>query len=1275
MLAPAGLSLANQSLGFGQMQMIQGRAFLLGRNAADAGALVSKQWVQMDGRQFLIEEVPVKAIVNGLAKLPLTASASTPNSHLPSANARLMASKHLALPPQRVVKNTAQAMLLAKAKMPAQGFVLDYYLTISNSVASYTFQGDTTYYVSGEYAVSNLTFEGGTVIKMGWGGQLDTYNPVTCNTGPYRPAIFTSVNDDSVGEIISGISSGTPGDDDVNTFLSMTVLNGGTLHDLRFSYCSCGVNQDNADLWSWITIINCQFVRVDFGLRVGQVTLENVLMTSSGDKDFAVLFCGSGGAALTAENVTADGFSCFAASTGDPGWWGVDDAPVATLANCIVTCGDMVSWSPYGGMLVTNATFLLPAPTSPVYQSAGGGNYYLADNTYRNAGTANIDPALLADLQQKTTWPPMVYSNTTISDNLPLTPQVPRDVDQPDLGYHYDPLDYALGDVIVTNATVGVSPGTVVGIFGVDNGYYSYGLSIGANAQLLCYGTAASMNHIVTYNTVQESSCEGWQVPTIASLTDYLGGAGGMFDVRFTDWSLIGLPNVLHLLVAQSYPANLRDCQFHSGGIWTYFGPTINSTNCLFDRVYLTLYPEDYDATVLANNTFYGGGLEMLPFGSWHAVVKDNFFDQTFIVDHSSSYTYTGGYNAYRYGQSRMQPTCTNDLVFSLGYVPYQAGPLGSYYQVTNSPLINRGSQTAAAADLANYTVLTNQAPDTGTVDIGFHYATISAPVAYDFSAPPTCQNTAADIYGIASDANGLSSLTYPVVTAPAHGAVSYGTSPAEFIYTPNHNFTGTDSFTYVVYDGFLDSAPATVYITVGDEYLYPNPQNVMTGTNQSVNIGLTASSGCTNAFTYTIVAGPTNGTLSGTGTNRTYTPHTNYEGLDTFIFTASDGVWTSTSPATVTIYVVAGPTNLTAQCASNGPGIVLNWGLDGKVQEMEADDALAIDGFEIYRRTSPGVFTTNDIIYTTPDASQTDYLDVLVVPGTTNYYKVDFFNYVFDSDYNQITNRSPFSNEATNIACLPPSLGTNGVDVAFIIDNTGSMGDSISAIQDAIDYTLDYIIDAAGGNYRLALVTPDLDNDGGTRTAYGSYHDMVDVRVSFALTNRINFKNAVNALSVAGGNNPPESTDQCLNTVVNALLAAGRINDDVCTPASPLLQTNNFSPAFRTNAVKLVVLITDAPPSGFCDSGAYPYDTSYTNNPHTYALEASTNHIKINAILINDGDEGSDDDDARPVMQDYAATSCGWYSEAAITYDPTLSDQNLEAAILKIIYTADACH
>ncbi len=55
--------------------------------------------------------------------------------------------------------------------------------------------------------------------------------------------------------------------------------------------------------------------------------------------------------------------------------------------------------------------------------------------------------------------------------------------------------------------------------------------------------------------------------------------------------------------------------------------------------------------------------------------------------------------------------------------------------------------------------------------------------------------------------------LTYIVVENPSHGTLS-GTAP-NLLYTPDGNYSGTDSFTYKVNDGSVDSVIATIDITI----------------------------------------------------------------------------------------------------------------------------------------------------------------------------------------------------------------------------------------------------------------------------------------------------------------------------------------------------------------------------------------------------------------------------------------------------------------------------
>jgi hypothetical protein len=79
--------------------------------------------------------------------------------------------------------------------------------------------------------------------------------------------------------------------------------------------------------------------------------------------------------------------------------------------------------------------------------------------------------------------------------------------------------------------------------------------------------------------------------------------------------------------------------------------------------------------------------------------------------------------------------------------------------------------------------------------------------------------------------------------------------------------------------------------------------QAVTTKFNTPVNITLTGISPQGFPLTYSVVTGPSVGTLSGTPPNLTYTPATGYIGHDSFTFKANDGT-TNSNTATVSITV-----------------------------------------------------------------------------------------------------------------------------------------------------------------------------------------------------------------------------------------------------------------------------------------------------------------------------------------------------------------------------------
>jgi len=196
----------DQTVDFGAMQMVRGRAFAMGHR--DREAPVGKAWLLLDGRQFLVEEVAVADVAASLDELP----EPPPVSLKPRNNSvrHIVSSKRL-LPEPPLAKVSGNVMHVPRLSSPAHGVVLDY-LTINSAQTNFTFKADTTYYISGSVNLNGVTtIEGGTVIKYAPtnSASVTCLGPVNSLSAPYRPAIFTARDDNSVGETIAG-STGTP---------------------------------------------------------------------------------------------------------------------------------------------------------------------------------------------------------------------------------------------------------------------------------------------------------------------------------------------------------------------------------------------------------------------------------------------------------------------------------------------------------------------------------------------------------------------------------------------------------------------------------------------------------------------------------------------------------------------------------------------------------------------------------------------------------------------------------------------------------------------------------------------------------------------------------------------------------------------------------------------------------------------------------------------------------------------------------------------------------
>jgi Mg-chelatase subunit ChlD len=209
------------------------------------------------------------------------------------------------------------------------------------------------------------------------------------------------------------------------------------------------------------------------------------------------------------------------------------------------------------------------------------------------------------------------------------------------------------------------------------------------------------------------------------------------------------------------------------------------------------------------------------------------------------------------------------------------------------------------------------------------------------------------------------------------------------------------------------------------------------------------------------------------------------------------------------------------------------------------------------------------------------------------------------------------FGNHYENSCSVP-------LDIVFVIDVTGSMGDAIDGVKGELDRMLNDISGTSGGDYQLGLVT---------------FSDDVFVLNDLQANNLSAVKANISLLTANGGNNVPEASDEALNTVINGL--AARDN-----------QTGNFTNAWRPNARKHIILVTNAVPGGFDDA----YSDADKTNAEALAQAAQNSGIKIDAIQVP-GDE-----EAVMIMQNYADVSGGTY---VLTNE---SGSNAASEILNII-------
>ncbi len=511
----------------------------------------------------------------------------------------------------------------------------------------YTFRNGVTYYIGSPVQLyGNTTFEPGAIIKFDYtqpDPTLQIMGTVTCKGTAYNPSVLTTYDDNGFGEQWSSYSpqpyyTGVP-------YLDLSQANGDlSLTNVWFRYADEAVStpaDGRLDIW------NGQFFQCNAAIlneSNGVDSLHNVLFAGCQE----AVAAGTNSFAIAAENITADVSNLYTASV---------SPTYAVLTNSIIT-------GSANGASLHNSTV---APGSSNFQTNGAGNFYLAvGSTLHQAGTTNINPYLLNEFHNKTTYAPVALPEfMSFSGKLTLSPQAPRYTNgPPDEGYYYDALDYTVAGM--TNfGSITVLPGTAVGFRQDLNTSTYWGFNLREESSFVSHGTPTRPIVFTDVQWVQEQfeyPCYSLFVPNFEGATNDIAP---VMDFRFCNF--YPAVNWYEVWAGQNESANymasydsvvnwtMRDCNLYGGWIslgepdngsffgipyTTFYGAgSVTWDNNLFENEFVNLQPSYYwyDGTINVdmafsayNNLSHGGYLvtasQTSSSGNW--TFEDNMFDK-----------------------------------------------------------------------------------------------------------------------------------------------------------------------------------------------------------------------------------------------------------------------------------------------------------------------------------------------------------------------------------------------------------------------------------------------------------------------------------------------------------------------------------------------------------------------------------------------------------------------------------------------------------------------
>ena len=387
----------------------------------------------------------------------------------------------------------------------------------------------------------------------------------------------------------------------------------------------------------------------------------------------------------------------------------------------------------------------------------------------------------------------------------------------------------------------------------------------------------------------------------------------------------------------------------------------------------------------------------------------------------------------------------------------------------TNTTINSDGKIILENVTINNNAVITLNAGTTVGIDNSSSIA-----VGVDLTVYTNVSIVDTDSDGMADSWETANSVVYATTDLDDDGYTNlieyrYGTDPNSASSTPSYLGVSQD---------FVNNAPIS------------DAQSIVVDDNISKAITLTGNDIDNDTITYSIVASPTNGSLSGSGENITYTPDTDYVGLDSFTFKVNDGTDDSNvSTISLDVKFMNVLFNATPSTLNNFKKVTLS------------TDGLNTSNLTYYYTTDGATPTTSSSQLTgaTPDYTfvKTETMKVFTTDGTltTGVYQLAMI--INDLSITRIAENVTTIN-SSNESVYPSGSVTGGVLDSINQTYYGTGADSFDGSQsktrmNVVDFKIDNIVELG----TLKLLIDDTEIGSYSITTQISSYTFIDVDIS----------------------------------------------------------------------------------------------------------------------------------------------------------------------------------